>query len=37
VTTIGYVSWLQPAMGAPALLELALCRRIETAAAARHP
>lgn len=36
VATIGYVSWLQPAMGATALLELALCRRIETAAAARH-
>ena len=28
VAIIGYVSWLQPAMGATALIELALCHRI---------
>jgi hypothetical protein len=36
VAIIGYVSWLQPAMGATALLELALCSRIETGAPARQ-
>lgn len=37
VAIIGYVSWLQPAMAATALIELALCRRLETGTRTAQP